>query len=70
MTPDQMKGVMEPFAQRIPLHRMGVPDDIAYPAVFLASRAAADITGAILVVDGDVLLASSGFRASVATGCG
>jgi NAD(P)-dependent dehydrogenase (short-subunit alcohol dehydrogenase family) len=37
---------------RTPLGRWGTPDDIAGPALFLASDAARFITGAILVVDG------------------
>ncbi|MCC6454217.1 MAG: SDR family oxidoreductase [Caldilineaceae bacterium] len=40
------------FINRIPLGRSGVPDDIASPAVFLASDAAAYVTGTSLVVDG------------------
>ena len=38
--------------QRCPLGRWGTPDDIAWPAVFLASTAADFITGQILFVDG------------------
>jgi gluconate 5-dehydrogenase len=38
--------------QRCPLRRWGTPDDIAWPAVFLASPAAGFITGQILFVDG------------------
>jgi gluconate 5-dehydrogenase len=38
--------------KRTPLGRWGTPDDIAPAAVFLASRAAAFITGQILAVDG------------------
>jgi gluconate 5-dehydrogenase len=38
--------------QRCPLGRWGVPDDIAWPAVFLASPAADYVTGQILFVDG------------------
>ena len=36
----------------IPLHRWGADDDIAGTTIFLASRAAAYITGAIVPVDG------------------
>ena len=39
-------------AQAAPLKRIAGPDDIAGVAVFLASRASAFITGAILPVDG------------------
>ena len=37
---------------RIPLGRIGEPSDVAGPVVFLASQAAAMITGATLMVDG------------------
>lgn len=36
----------------IPMGRLGEPDDIAAAAVFLASRAASFVTGAVLRVDG------------------
>jgi NAD(P)-dependent dehydrogenase (short-subunit alcohol dehydrogenase family) len=38
--------------QRCPLGRWGTPEDIAWPAVFLASPAADYVTGQILFVDG------------------
>ncbi|HTJ91912.1 MAG TPA: SDR family oxidoreductase, partial [Pararobbsia sp.] len=37
---------------RIPLNRIGEPNDVADPVVFLASSAAAMITGATLKIDG------------------
>jgi NAD(P)-dependent dehydrogenase (short-subunit alcohol dehydrogenase family) len=37
---------------RCPLGRWGVPEDIAWPAVFLASPAADYVTGQVLFVDG------------------
>lgn len=40
------------YLQRIPLRRSAQPDEIAAPAVFLASDHASYITGATLVVDG------------------
>jgi 2-deoxy-D-gluconate 3-dehydrogenase len=57
MTAEEMKEVMKAFASKIPLGRMGVPDDIAKVAVFLASSAADYITGETIVVDGGILLA-------------
>jgi len=38
--------------QRVPLHRWGVPCDLAGVAIFLASSAAAYLTGQQIVVDG------------------
>ena len=40
------------FMSKIPLGRTGKPLDIAAPVVFLASDAAAYITGEELIVDG------------------
>lgn len=42
----------EEFVKRPPLGRAGIPEDIAGPAVFLASDDADYITGALLDVDG------------------
>ncbi|RYF04586.1 MAG: SDR family oxidoreductase [Oxalobacteraceae bacterium] len=42
----------ERMASQVPLKRLGKIDEIAHAATFLASDAAAYITGAILVVDG------------------
>ncbi len=46
------KEVIEPMVQRIPLRRMGQPEDIANAFVFLASEEASYITGVVLSVDG------------------
>jgi len=48
--------VLEQFMARIPLRRMGEPDDIAKAVLFLLSDAAAYITGSTLIVDGGYLL--------------
>jgi NAD(P)-dependent dehydrogenase (short-subunit alcohol dehydrogenase family) len=42
-------------AERLPLRRLGAPEDIAAAALFLASDAASWITGHTLVVDGGAL---------------
>ncbi len=46
------KEVIEPMVVRIPLRRMGQPEDIANAFVFLASDEASYITGVVLSVDG------------------
>jgi NAD(P)-dependent dehydrogenase (short-subunit alcohol dehydrogenase family) len=46
------------FEQRIPLRRVGQPDDVAGPVLFLASTAARHITGATLLIDGGQTLQS------------
>jgi NAD(P)-dependent dehydrogenase (short-subunit alcohol dehydrogenase family) len=42
----------EGLAQRFPMQRLGVPDDIAGAALFLASDASSWLTGDVLVIDG------------------
>ncbi len=44
----------------IPLGRLGVPDDVVGPAVFLASDASAFVTGILLPVDGGNLALNAG----------
>ncbi|MCM1118118.1 MAG: 3-oxoacyl-ACP reductase FabG [bacterium] len=46
------KEVIEPMIARIPLRRLGQPEDIANAFVFLASEKASYISGVILSVDG------------------
>lgn len=46
------KEVIEPMVARIPLRRMGKPEDIAKAFVFLASDDASYISGVVLSVDG------------------
>lgn len=46
---------MSHFQARIPLGRIGTPDDIAGPAVFLASDLARYVTGITMPVDGGFL---------------
>ena len=46
------KEVIDPMISRIPLRRLGQPQDIANAFVFLASEEASYITGVVLSVDG------------------
>ena len=49
--PDYMRN----FTNRIPLGRIGTPEDVALPAVFLASDMARYVTGITMPVDGGFL---------------
>lgn len=51
-----MQKMMEAFLAKIPMHRMGEPDDIAKVALFLASDMSSYMTGSQIVVDGGALL--------------
>ena len=46
----------EAVSAMVPLKRLGMPDDIAPAAVYLASDAASWVTGEVLVVDGGMLV--------------
>jgi len=50
------EGAGEQFAAMLPLRRLGEPDDIADPVLFLVSDLARWITGETLVVDGGALV--------------
>ena len=54
--PGSSTQIKSQFVARIPLGRMGEPDDIARAVLFLASPAADYVTGSTLVVDGGYLL--------------
>lgn len=46
------ESVMQKMLEFIPLKRLGTPDDIAAPALLLASEGSSYITGQVIVVDG------------------
>jgi len=48
--------ILQGWIQRVPLGRMGEPDEVARVVLFLAGRAADFITGANILVDGGYLL--------------
>ncbi|MGA2527573.1 MAG: SDR family oxidoreductase [Acidimicrobiales bacterium] len=54
------EGAEDAIASRLPLSRLGEPDDVAKAALFLASDAASWITGQTLVVDGGAMVMPSG----------
>ncbi len=53
---EQMKAQTEAFMAKIPMHRMGEPDEIGKVALFLASDMSSYMTGTQIVVDGGALL--------------
>ena len=53
--------ILKQVTSKAPLKRIGMPDEIAGAAVFLASPAGAFMTGQTLVIDGGVDIAESGF---------
>lgn len=55
-TTPEMKIVLKKFLEKIPMKRMGQPDDIGKVALFLASDLSSYMTGSQIVVDGGVLL--------------
>jgi NAD(P)-dependent dehydrogenase (short-subunit alcohol dehydrogenase family) len=50
--PDGDPAAYDELLQRIPLYRMGQPEDLVGPALLLASDAAAYVTGQVILVDG------------------
>lgn len=51
-----MSKILEAFMAKIPMHRIGEPDDIGKVALFLASDMSSYMTGSQIVVDGGALL--------------
>lgn len=56
MTATLPDGTRQAVLNRVPLGRMGLPEDVAQAVLFLASPAAAYITGTVLVVDGGLTM--------------
>lgn len=56
MSREQLEAMGRAFVERIPLRRMGTPEEIATAVQFLASEASSYVTGTTLVVDGGALL--------------
>jgi acetoacetyl-CoA reductase len=52
MTAAMPEAVLTAEASRIPVKRLGTPDDIAAAAAYLASDAASFVTGQVLAVNG------------------
>lgn len=52
MRAPNVAGIVQRWLDGIPLNRLGVPDDLVGPVVFLVSDAAAMVTGHLLPVDG------------------
>ncbi|MGH9293232.1 MAG: SDR family oxidoreductase [Acidimicrobiales bacterium] len=50
----------ESIARRLPLRRLGEPDDVAKTVLFLVSDAASWMTGTTLVVDGGAMVTAGG----------
>lgn len=53
-------GLVAHLLKGIPMNRLGEPDDITGPAIFLASDAARFVTGTLLAVDGGNLALNAG----------
>ena len=56
MTHDIAEQAREQWESRIPLRRLGTPDDVAAAVCFLASDEASYITGQVLAVNGGMYM--------------
>ena len=57
MTPDELSAYFATLMNKIPLRRIGDPDDVARAVLFLVSSASDYVTGSTITVDGGTLLA-------------
>jgi NAD(P)-dependent dehydrogenase (short-subunit alcohol dehydrogenase family) len=57
-TEEEWEAYYEEFARRIPLRRVGMPEDVAAVVAFLASDDARHVSGALVLVDGGQTLQS------------
>jgi 3-oxoacyl-[acyl-carrier protein] reductase len=56
MTEELSESVKKDIEQRIPLQRLGTPDDVARVILFLCSEAASYITGQVINIDGGMVM--------------
>jgi 3(or 17)beta-hydroxysteroid dehydrogenase len=56
---EQREAIIQSITSDCPLKRFGMPIDVAYAALYLASDAASFITGIELNVDGGILAGSA-----------
>ena len=56
MAPEQLEEMSKAYVQRLPIRRIGEPDDVVGAALFLASAASNYMVGSTLVVDGGALI--------------
>ena len=54
---DPLRDKLDALLQRVPLRRLGQPEEVAYVVGWLASDRAAYITGQVIVIDGGLTLA-------------
>ncbi len=61
LSADDARKAKQALENALPMHRIGLPDDIAGAAIYLASDASNYTTGTEIVIDGAVLLANVPF---------